>query len=104
MKIIADYSDYIEEEIHDAEKYARKAIECKEMSPQDSEVFYKLANEELNHMNAIHGLVVAKIEAYKKQNGEPPEAMKFLYDILHKKHIQNVATVKGMLALYKGEK
>ena len=40
-------------------------------------------------------------EEYKKKNGDPPEAMKMIYDILHEKHIENAAAVKGMLSLYK---
>ena len=40
-------------------------------------------------------------DEYRKKNGEPPEAMKTLYEILHRKHIEHAAAVKGMLALYK---
>jgi hypothetical protein len=52
-------------------------------------------------MSLLHTQVVAIIDAYKKEKGEPPEAMKLLYEILHRKHVEHVATVKGMLALYK---
>ena len=64
-------------------------------------MFYKLSTEEMAHMNVLHTKVVSIIEEYKKKNGDPPEAMKMLYDILHKKHIENAAAVKGMLSLYK---
>ena len=102
MKIIQYLSDMIEEEIGDAEKYARKALSCKEQFPVLAETFYKLANEELGHMNMLHSQVVSIIEDYRKKNGDPPEKMLFAYEILHKKHIDHVAAVKGMLSLYKG--
>jgi ferritin len=101
MEIIKELSEMIEEEIEDAGKYAKCALHYKESRPALADVFYKLANEELGHMNALHGQVVAIIDEYKKKNGEPPEAMKMIYDILHDKHVANTAAVKGMLSLYK---
>lgn len=102
MRIIEKLSNMIEEEIEDAGKYARCALENKETNFPVAEMFYKLSNEELGHMNALHGQVVALIEDYKKKNGEPPEGMQMLYNVLHKKHMENAAAVKGMLVLYKG--
>ena len=66
-----------------------------------AEMFYKLANEEMEHMSILHEQVVALIEAYRKENGKPPEAMLMLYDILHRKHINDASTVKAMIAMYK---
>lgn len=101
MKIIQELSEMIEEEIADAGKYAKCAIEMKEENPALADTFYKLANEELGHMNALHTQVVNIINEHKKENGDPPEVMQMLYKILHEKHIANTATVKGMLSLYK---
>jgi len=102
MKIIEDLSNMIEEEIADAGKYARCALTHKEDNIQLAEMFFKLANEEMGHMNTLHSQVVSIIEDYRKKKGDPPPDMLRLYDILHKKHIENAAAVKGMLALYKG--
>lgn len=102
MREIQDLCDDIEEEIDDAEKYAKRALECKEKNPTKAELMYKLANEELGHMNALHNEVVAEIKAYREKVGEPPEVMLKFYDLQHKKHMMNAATVKGMLLLYKG--
>ncbi len=101
MKIIEQLSDQISNEIACAEKYARCALEKKEDYPQLSEVYYKIAGEKMGHMTLLHNQVAAIIDEYKKTKGEVPEAMKILYDILHKKHIEQAAAVKGMLALYK---
>lgn len=101
MKKIQELSEMIEEEIEDAIKYAKCALDNKETNPSLAETFYKLSNEELGHMQALHSQVVTIIDEYRKSNGEPPEAMLMLYDIMHKKHIANAATAKGLLSLYK---
>lgn len=102
MLIIEELSDYIEDEIEDAGKYAKIANEYKETRPALAELYFKLSNEELGHMSQLHMQVTAAIEAYKKEHGAPPEHMMKLYEILHRKHMENAATVKGMLSLYKG--
>ena len=104
MKIIEKLSRMIEEEIHDAEKYIRCALEYKEDKDMRdvAELFYRLSTEEMGHMTMLHNQVVAIIENYRKTNGDPPENMKMLYDILHRKHIDDATTVKVMLSMYKG--
>lgn len=101
MKIIEKLSDKIACEIQQAECYAKCALEYKEERSQLAETFYKIANNKLNDMSLLHTQVANIINQYKQKTGQPPEAMKMLYDILHKKHIQHAAAVKGMLALYK---
>ena len=101
MKIIEELSDKIADEIECAEQYARCALMHKEDNPQLAETYYKIASEKMGHMNLLHTQVVSIIDDYRKKKGEPPEGMKVLYDILHRKHIEHAAAVKGMLALYK---
>lgn len=101
MKIIQSLSEMIEEEVRDAEKYATCALRHKEDNPSLADAFYKLANDELGHAMALHTQVVAIINNYKKEHGDPPEVMAKLYEILHERSIKNMATVKGMLSLYK---
>ena len=101
MKIIQELSDMIEEEIEDAEKYAKCALAKKDIYPALAETFFKLANEEMNHMNMLHTQVVNMINDYRKKSGDPPEAMLMLYDIIHKKHMEHAAAVKSMIELYK---
>ena len=104
MKIIEKLSNMIDEEIHDAEKYIRCALNYKDNKDMRdvAEMFYKLATEEMNHMSMLHTQVVNIIDEYRKTNGDPPEAMQMLYDILHRKHIDDAATVKAMISMYKG--
>lgn len=101
MKIIAELSEKIEDEIDCAETYIRCALNHKEDWPQVAETFYKIANSHMNNINLLHEQVTSIINDYKKNNGEPPEAMKILYDILHKKFINHFTALKGMMTLFK---
>lgn len=105
MKIIEKLSKMIEEEIGDAEKYIRCALAYKdEKDMRDvADMFARLASEEMGHMTTLHNQVVSIIDSYRKTNGDPPEHMKMLYDILHRKHIDDAATVRAMINMYKGQ-
>ena len=102
MKIIEKLSEYIDEEIADAMKYAKCANAYKEENPALAETFSRLADEEMKHMMLLHSQVVTIIEDYKRKNGEPPEAMKAVYDILHRRHIDKAAEAKAAISMYKG--
>ena len=101
MKIIEQMCEYIEEEIEDADKYVTKALEVKDERPELSKLFYTLSTEELDHMNRLHKAVVNMIEEYRRDNGEPPKEMMFVYDYLHKKQINSTAAVKNLQQMYR---
>lgn len=100
MKIIECLSDYIHEEVHDAEKYAEKALAIKHDYPEIADLLSVLSSEELKHMQMLHNGVVKLIEAYRKIHGEPPADMQAVYDYLHKKIIEEVKEVKILQQLY----
>lgn len=101
MRLIAELSDKIEEEIEDAESYIKMALEHKESDKTLADTFAKLSEEELGHMKALHDQVVRIIAAYRKEHGEPPEKMMTLYEYLHNKHMKAVANIKALHAVYK---
>ena len=102
MKIIEDLCEMIDEEIADAKNYAKYASMCKDENPTMGDMFIRLADEEMKHMMTLHNQVVMLIEDYKRKNGEPPESMKAVYDILHKRHIDKAAEAKAAISMYKG--
>ena len=101
MKSIQRISDDIECIIDKAERFAKSAIEVKESSPNLADAYYRIATDALTHINLLHTQVVAEINAYKQTGKEVPKEMQILYDMFHKKHIENTAMVKGMLTLFK---
>ena len=94
MKIIKCLNEYIDEEIHDGEKYIKKALEVREEYPEVAELFNMLSNEEMKHMQLLHNQVVKLIDTYRKEHGEPPEAMLAVYNYLHEKFIEEAKEVK----------
>ena len=102
MQIISKLSEMIEEELNDAEKYINCAMNHKEDDVPLADVFYKLSVEEMGHANMLHEQVVKIISDYRKEHGNPPEKMQWVYDYLHKKHIDHANKIKVLQALYKG--
>lgn len=101
MKMIELLSEHIEEELDDACNYAKLALEYKESDPEAANLFYKLSQEEMTHMDALHNRVVACIDTYKKLKGEPPESMKALYEFMHKREIAQAEKVTNLQSLYR---
>ena len=101
MKIIETLCDYIDEEICDAKKYATKALEVRADYPQLAEVFNRLSQEEMGHMQALHNEVERIILEYRKNNGEPPVEMKAVYDYLHQRSIDKAKEVMVLQGMYR---
>ena len=100
MKIIKCLNEFIEEEIGDAEKYIRKALEVKDEYPELGDLFNNLSAEELKHMQALHSAVVKIIDNYRKTHGEPPAPMLAVYEYLHEKSIDEVKEVRLLQQMY----
>lgn len=100
MRIIKCLTEYINEELHDAQKYAEKALKVKADYPEVAEVFENLSNEELKHMYSLHGQVTRLIENYRKLQGEPPANMLAVYEYLHEEAIKKEKEVRLLQQMY----
>ena len=101
MKIIKCLSEYIEEELHDADKYITKAMMVKSEYPDVAELLYQLSLEEMTHMNRLHSEVEKIIAAYRRQTGDPPVEMQAVYDYVHQKNIEKAKLVKVAQASFR---
>lgn len=101
MKEMKLLMEHIEEELNDACTYAELALEYKATDPELSSLFYKLSGEEITHMEALHRAVVLRIDNYRREKGEPPEAMMAVYEYLHKRDIAKAEKVATLQNLYK---
>ena len=101
MKIIKDLAAYIDEELGDAQKYVKKALELKTCKPQLAELFFQLSQEEMGHMSRLHGEVEKIIADYKREHEEIPEGMQLAYDILHERAMEWAKEIKILQGMYR---
>ena len=99
MKEIKKLVHQIEDEIRDAEKYAKCAIENKESHPELARIYVQLAGQEMEHMQALHGAVTNLIEEERRTNGDPPPGMLEAYDIIHEWQVAHAAEVRSLIQL-----
>lgn len=92
--------DYIDEELHDAEKYIKHALKIKQDYPEAAELMNMLSSEEMKHMQMLHNQVVKLIDNYRKTEGEPPASMLAVYDYLHQKFIDHAKEIKILQQMY----
>lgn len=101
MEDIKQLSRMIAEEIHDAKKYAEAALSYKDSRPDLARVFKNLSDQEMEHMQILHGSVVGIIEEVKRSGVEVPVGMMEAYNLLHEMHIEEAAEVKTLQAMYR---
>lgn len=97
MRLIKKLARMVEEEINDAEKYARCADEWKTERPELARTFLQLANAELEHMQLLHTAVVSLIDEQRRTEGEPPPGMLEAYDLIHEWQMEHVAKVRTLI-------
>lgn len=102
MKMIKHLSEMIEEELEGAEHYAKCSLKDKEDNPGLAKTFYEISVQEMEHVTRLHAEVVKIIEAYRKEHGDPPEAMLAVYEYVHEKQINKSNMVKMLQSQYKG--
>lgn len=101
MKVIEVVSDKINDELADAQEYAKLALELRDQYRSLADAYFMLSQEEMRHSMILHNEVAKLIEDYRKTNGEPPVTMQAVYDYLHKKSIEKAEKVKRYQAMYK---
>ena len=101
MRKIQELSDKIEEELKDACSYIDLAFDLMESDKPTADLYAQLSMEEMGHVDKLHARVVALIEAYRKEKGEPPAEMMWRYNYLHDQHKKKATKIKVKQAVYK---
>lgn len=87
----------IKEELHDAEKYAKLAMDKDELTATHIE----LARQELRHADMLHEGAVRMIQAYKASGKEVPATMQAIWDWEHEQMMDCRKEILLMLDLAK---
>ena len=99
MRIIKEVSKRIKEELHDAEWYAKEALEHKAMHPDVAEAYHHLAKEELSHANLLHEKVVTLIRKASAEK-EPPAVMREIWDWQHDEIVEAEVEIRRLIEMY----
>lgn len=101
MKIIQKIYDQIEDELEGGLEYAECAVKHKEDYPNLARTWYEISIAETNHVDMLHKQVVSLIGEHRAKHGEPPEAMKAVYNHLHERAIDKMSEIKRFQEMYK---
>ena len=102
MKVIKYLVKDIQEELERAEHYAKLATQYKDEDRELADVYAKLANVELDHVDALHGQAVRMIRKQKDSSVQTPASMQAVWDWEHEKMVDTTARIKTMLSMYRG--
>ena len=97
MKEIKWLAENIREELHDAEKYAKAALKCKDENRELSHTLADLAKQELSHSEQLHTHAVRLIKARKDSGVNAPAAMQAVWDWEHEHMIEHTIKIKHLL-------
>lgn len=101
MKLIQKLSDMIEDELADARKYIKCALEHKEDHTDLARTFSNISNQEMEHASILHNAVVQLIDEYRQREGEPPEAMMAVYNFLHQRQMDEATEIRVMQEMFR---
>ena len=101
MQLIKKLSKMIDEEINDAEKYARCALNNRDDHPIVAEMFYSLSLDEMKHMSQLHNSVVKLIEEAKSSGKVVPAGMMEMYEFIHEQQIEHAAEVRMLQTMFR---
>lgn len=97
MKMIKKYVRQIDDELHSAETYAEKYIECKVEGDSSSASRYKtFVQQELEHAMFAHELAMKTIEKVSAVFAAPAD-MREKWETSHSDYIARTAKIKSML-------
>ena len=101
MQIIKKLSRMIGEELEDAEKYAKCALEKRNEYPAIAEMFYSLSLEEMKHMQQLHNAVVKLIDEAKANGKTIPVGMQEMYELIHGQEIEHAAEIRMLQTMFR---
>lgn len=100
MKIIECLSEDIEATLDMAEENIKAAIAYKDEYPLAAKAFYTKSILLMDSLKSQHDAVVALIDGYRKEKGEPPATMMAIYNYTHQHHINQAASIKILQDMY----
>ena len=100
MKTIKELAKQIREELHDAEKYAKGALDHKMDCPIAADTYHRLAGEELDHANLLYDAASRVMDKMERETALP-EFMHEVWEWEHEHMLDEAREIRQMLEMYK---
>lgn len=97
MLLIKQLAKDIRSELRTAEHYAMLASRYAEEHRELSEVYARIAEQEIDHADKFHAAAVRIITEYREKHGEPPTEMAHIWDWEHQMLIEQSAVIRDVL-------
>lgn len=91
----------MKDEIEGAKEYAINALEYQRSRPALADLYYKMAQVEMNHFTALHEQTVQIIEELKQQKNNIPEGMLKKWEEKHREMIICQQEAQTYINLYR---
>ena len=101
MKIIVKMIEQINEELEDAEKYIKCAMNYKDEHPHLANIYYELSVAEIGHFEKLHSAVSTLINEEKNKGNEPTSEMMIIYKYDHGKYIKEATEIRIMQEMFR---
>lgn len=105
MKEIKEIIAFIDDEIEGAEEYIHYAVKMKDIDELAHQTALRLAQTEMEHVDAWHAVAVKAIETkraeMKAKGQEVPAYMQSMWDDEHKEYVEKVSKLKYKLEIAK---
>lgn len=101
LKVIAELSEFIIDELKLIKKYAKFATKYKNTHKELADMFYGMANSKMTHLKNMHSWEVKFIDKQtKEQIKEIPQGMLDVWDWKHDRMIDEFNESEIMLQMY----
>lgn len=101
MKIIKELAGQMRSELHDADKYAKLAMQYKDSDNDLADMYYNLGKQELDHANIEHKQVVRLIQDSQSRGIQPPPGMLEMWEWEHEQLIEEQRAATLMLDMFR---
>lgn len=87
------------EELHDCEKYTKKAFKCKEYNKAKADMYMQNAREEYTHFERLHDQAIKCLNHMRDEHGNVPKDIHTIWEWESDKLLDKAAHAKNAIAL-----
>lgn len=102
MKIIKNICMSVRNSLKDAKEYAKLAAEYKYQDQELADIYASIAENHLSAIDELHSVAVRYINDAKQSGKQVPFGMQDIWDWEHQNMIDEAASIRVLLNMYRG--